>query len=151
MLRSGRTSVPDPAPASEPRVVGAGVPPRSLRRRFASLVGLIGLVVVGLTVLDRAPRSVELTFDLGEAAPELSEVEVRYLHEGEEVAGFRRRADEGFAGRLRHELELSPGRYVVEAVLRPRTGSETAHREVERAFRVPAEGVITIDLRPRAP
>lgn len=137
-----------PLPESPTSSGPPAAPPSSLRRRFASLVGLVGLLVVGGVIFEQVPRPVELAFELGDQASDLREIDVRYLHEGDEVAGFRRHADAGFARFLQHEVELSPGRYEVWAALRGGRAGEEIDRQVQRAFRVPADGVVTIDLRP---
>lgn len=138
------SSLPDSSTSSGPPVA----PPSRLRRRFASLVGLVGLLVVGGVIFEQVPRPVELAFELGDEAAGLRDVDVRYLHDGDEVAGFRRHSDTGFARFLQHEVELSPGRYEILAALRGERAGEEIDRQVQRAFRVPADGVVTIDLRP---
>lgn len=122
--------------------VSSVTPRPELRRRLAGLVLLIGAIVVGRVLFERAPRSVDLRFELGEAPVE--ELDVRYLVAGEEVAGFRRHDAAGLRSPVRHAVDLAPGRYEVRALVR----TNDRERLEQRALRVPSDGVVTIDLSP---
>jgi len=112
------------------------------RKRLAPFVILVGLVVVGGTVFDASPRETEIRYDLGPGHGEVREARIVYVTEGEEVKGVRFQWDDGAPPSLRHTVELSPGRYDIRADVVGRGGP----RSIRRALRVPADGVVRIDL-----
>lgn len=101
------------------------------------LVAVVGVLVVGGRIFEAVPREVSIELSLPDDGVE--EVQVAYFLDGDEVSGVR---FEGSRAPLLHTLSLPPGRYQVEAVVRGRAGQ----RVVRRALRVPAEGVVHIDL-----
>ncbi len=111
---------------------------RRHRRRLATLVALVGVVLVGTKLSGAVPRDVAIEYRLGEHR-DVEEVRIAYVLNGEEVIGVR---FEGPGARLSHEVSLAPGRYRIEALVR----EAGAQRVVRRALRVPAAGVVTIDL-----
>lgn len=112
------------------------------RKRLSLLVLLIAAVVIGRVLSDAAPRDVDLAYDLGALHGEFTELHVTYVFEGEEVAGVRFSEAGGLPENVDHHIELSPGRYTIEATL---TGSEGSEH-IERALRVPTEGIVRIQL-----
>ena len=109
---------------------------REHRRRVAMLVAVVGVLVVGGRIFEAVPREVSVEYSVPES--EVEEVAVAYFLDGDEVSGVRFESTHN----LRHTLDLSPGRYRVEAVVRANDGQ----RVVRRALRVPADGVVHIDL-----
>ncbi len=103
---------------------------------------LVGLAVVGTTLFEAAPRETEIRYDLGPDHGRVVEVRLSYRHDGEEVKGARFTWPDGAPPSLRHEVELVPGRYEVRAEL----VAPGEQRTIERALRVPSEGVVRIDL-----
>lgn len=115
------------------------------RQRLARLVGMLAVLLVAGQLAGAMPRATDVRYEVGEGQRELR---VAYLGEdGDEVKGVRFGGPRGVPALVRHEVELSPGRYRIEAVLR---GAGQA-RLVERALEVPAEGVVRIDLREDEP
>lgn len=112
------------------------------RKRLAPFVILVGLVVVGSTVFDASPRETEIRYDLGPQHETVREARIVYFTEGQEVKGVRFHWDRGAPPSLRHTVELSPGRYDIQVDLMEAEG----HRSVRRALRVPADGLVRIDL-----
>ena len=117
--------------------------PQGWRRRVAKAALLIGVVVIAGVVVRAYPRTVELRYELGEAHTRLTEARLTYLGEEGEMAGLTLAPAGGLPDHFRHEVDLAPGKYVVEATLVDRQGS--THR-VERSFDVPAQSVVQIDL-----
>lgn len=99
------------------------------------LVAVVGVLVVGGRIFEAVPREVSVEYSVPEAS--VDEVRVAYFLDGDEVSGvrFERRP-------MTHTVQLSPGRYRVEAVVR----ADEGQRVVRRALRVPADGVVHIDL-----
>lgn len=112
------------------------------RKRLAFLVLVVAAVVIGRELSGAALRDVELVYDLGPDHAEFVELRIAYVSAEDEVAGVRFQEAAGLPSRLDHAVELSPGRYTVEAVL---TGPEL-DRRVSRALRVPADGRVHMDL-----
>lgn len=112
------------------------------RKRLAPLVILVGLVVVGATVFDASPRETEIRYDLGPRHEDVVEARIVYVTEGQEVKGVRFQWDDGAPPSLRHTVELAPGRYDIQAEV---MGARD-HRRIRRALRVPADGLVRVDL-----
>ncbi|MCB9613401.1 MAG: hypothetical protein H6721_28790 [Sandaracinus sp.] len=115
---------------------------RTHRRRLAFLVLAVGIVVVGGAIGDAMPRDVHLRYAFGPEHDALREAHVAFLLEDEEVQSARFARAGGFPDRMDHEVSLAPGRYRVEATLR----TDASSRRVERALRVPTDGVVLLDL-----
>lgn len=101
------------------------------------LVAVVGVLVVGGRIFEAVPREVSVEFSVPDSG--VDEVQVAYFLDGDEVSGVR---FEGSRAPLMHTVSLSPGRYQVEAVVR----ADAGQRVVRRALRVPADGVVHIDL-----
>lgn len=112
------------------------------RRRVAPLVILVGLAVVGSTVFDAAPRETEIRYDLGPDHERVVEARIVYVKDGEEVKGARFTWPDGAPPSLRHTVELPAGRYEIRAdLIEP-----GRQRRIVRALRVPADGLVRVDL-----
>ncbi|MEM9071918.1 MAG: hypothetical protein AAGE52_25640 [Myxococcota bacterium] len=112
---------------------------RDHRRRLATLVLVVGLLVVGGQVSQVVPREVAVRYRLSTHV-QVNEVRIAYLDGEDEVSLVRFAAEPG--AELAHDVTLTPGRYRIEAVLRGADGQRLVHR----ALRVPADGVVHIDL-----
>jgi len=112
------------------------------RRRIAKLVAVLAFGVVGYQLWTASPRDVELRFDLGPRHERVTSIAASYRIDGEEVLGARFEHRRGAPRLQTHIVSLAPGRY--EAVIGLYEGSEL--RRYERAFVVPAEGVIRLRL-----
>lgn len=115
---------------------------RPHRRRLATLVLLVGVVAVGAILGDEVPREVHLRYAFGPDHATLREAHVAFWIGDDEVQSARFTHPRGLPDRLDHAISLAPGRYRVEATLR----SEASSRRVERALRVPIDGVVLLDL-----
>ncbi len=116
------------------------------RRRVARLVGVIAVLLVVGQLAGAVPRATDLRFELMAGTTELDVAYLRVAEDGsaEELKSVRFGGPRGVPALIRHEVELSPGRYRARAVVR--RGHEPS-RVVERAFDVPADGVVRLDLR----
>lgn len=114
----------------------------SSRRRIATLVAIIGIAFVGSRLAAVWPREVRVAFDVG---PEVEELAVDYLQDGEAVMSVRFRGpEEGKAQVFQHTVRLQPGAYQVQIT---RYGRETLGIEEVRALSVPASGVTRFKLK----
>jgi len=113
----------------------------SSRRRIATLVAIIGIAFVGSRLAAVWPREVRVAFDVG---PEVEELAVDYLQDGQAVMSVRLRRPEGKAEVFKHTVRLQPGAYQVQI---SRYGQETLGIEEVRALSVPASGVTRFNLK----
>jgi len=110
---------------------------RSLRRRVAFLVLVVG--AAGLLAYWSRQRSVDVTlvYDFGRLAPRVVRLTLSLAREGEDaqpvVADFP--SDKGAPRRYRHRLSLRPGRYILTGRVRLRALLD-AREEVRRIRRV---------------
>lgn len=112
------------------------------RKRFAPLVAVTAVVMIGSVLFDGWQKGVDIRYDLGADHESFTEVRLSYQLSGESVKEARFEYPEGAPESFRHSVELSSGRYDIEASLR---GPE-ASRDISRAIEVPAEGLVRIDL-----
>ncbi len=112
------------------------------RRRFAPIVMIVGLLVVGGQLFGAFPRETEVRYRLGPEHRDVTSARISYVAEGEEALGARFDWREGAPESVRDTVSLIPGRYEVRAEL---SGAGSA-REVVRALTVPADGVVSIEL-----
>ena len=101
------------------------------------LVAVVGVLVVGGQIFEAVPRDVSVEFSVPEG--DVEEIQIAYFLDGDQVGGVR---FDRPRPPLTHTLSLTPGRYRVEAVVR----GDAPPRVVRRALRVPADGVVHIDL-----
>jgi hypothetical protein len=116
------------------------------RKRLARFVLLIALLVVGGQVLQWVPRAVDIRYHLGPRHRDFTEARIAYMQQGHEIKGVRLRYESGAPESIRHQVDLSPGRYEIAVELR----GPDAERTVRRALQVPADGVVRVDLFDRA-
>ncbi len=120
---------------------------RSWRRHVASLVLLIGALLIGNYVCVTRDRlaSIEIRYRLGDppAARSLV-VEVRPRGRGEVVATFRR---EGPLPETVHRTRLAPGLYDLEITVQADGRTRTVVRPIEAR----RDGVVTVDLSGERP
>ena len=114
---------------------------KSTRRRIATVIALIGMVVVGTRLADVWPREATVAFVVH---PQVVELAVDYLRGGEAMASARFRRPAGEPPFFQHTLRLSPGRYQVHVT---QYGPGAVRIEEVRALLVPKKGVTRFDLR----
>ncbi len=117
----------------------------STRRRIATIIAVIGVFVVARTLAQAWPRETPIIYDVG---PNIGELDVDILQEGEAVlsARFQRAAES--RPRFTHETKLRPGRYQLHITMRDR--DDSTFEEV-RTLVVPTEGPARLDLAPVSP
>jgi hypothetical protein len=115
--------------------------PSSTRRRLATLIAVVGIVVVAERLVAHWPRGVEVAY---EVSPDVTELDVDYVYEGGAVASARFRQPDSKRTVFRHSVKLQPGDYQVLITLYRPGGPAT---EDTRMLRVPAKGVTRFDLR----
>jgi hypothetical protein len=115
--------------------------PAEKRRRFAPLVLLVGLLLVGKLAYDEMPRDESLRFEL--PGPNVAVLRVFYSAGDDFYGGFERRFPSGSPELVTHSPQLAPGRYELAIELDDASGKTTRlHRSIE----VPAAGVLKIPL-----
>jgi hypothetical protein len=115
--------------------------PMSTRRRIATVIALLGVLVVGSKLANAWPRETSIVYQVG---PEIEELDVDVVEGAEAVASARFRQAERSAEAFRHAPRLKPGEYRLLLTIRGTDGS--AFEEV-RTLRVPADGTTRFDLR----
>ena len=118
----------------------SNIGPSSRKRRFATVVALIGAAVVGSLLARVWPRDVEVAFSLD---PGVTELDVDYLEEGEAVASARFMPTVGKTAVVRHVVRLQPGEYEARITVYGPDGRGIEHA---RVLVVPAEGLTRFDL-----
>ncbi len=121
--------------------LGSNIGPSSTRRRVATLIAVIGMVFVGGLLARVWPRDVEIAYSPG---PNVTNLDVDYLHEGEAVASVRFTRSEGKPDTFRHTVRLQPGEYEVRITV---SGPENRGVDHLRSLVVPSEGLIRFNLR----
>jgi len=117
------------------------------RRRIARVVAVVGVLLVGLTLFDAAPREVAVRYRLGPDHRDVAEARIAYVQDGDELKVVSFRYERGGPETIFHTVELSPGRYDVVARLRRPDEVQTVTRHLE----VPSDGVVRIDLFETSP
>ena len=112
------------------------------RHRIARVVAVLAFLVIGMHLVQHVPRDVEIRYDLGPAHEAVTTLHLSYQSDGGEVAGVRFEYRAGAPRVIRHTASLIPGRYDLVANLKRGRATE----RLERSLRVPADGVIRIDL-----
>jgi len=115
--------------------------PSSTKRRIATAVAIVGLILVASQLAGVWPREVEVEYLLDEG---IQAVDVDYVHEGETVtsARFTKAALKGSSVRLRARLQ--PGEYLALITVYRNDGVGV---EQSRTLVVPAERITLYDLR----
>jgi len=112
-----------------------------MRRRIATVVAIIGAVLVGNHLASVWPRTVELAYALD---PGIDELDVDFIHEGEAVASARFRQPDEKSILIRHSVRLQPGEYEARITLYRPGGPAVEH---QRVLLVPAKGLTRFDLK----
>ena len=113
----------------------------STKRRIATLIAVIGMIVVGSQLASVWPRDVDVAYALD---PGVTEVDVDYLQKGEAVVSTRIRRSEAKTTLVRHTVRLQPGEYQARITVYGADGRGVEHA---RLLVVPAEGVTRFDLK----
>jgi len=115
--------------------------PSSTKRRIASGIAIVGLILVANQLAGVWPREVELEYLLDEG---IQAVDVDYVQEGETVtsARFTKAALRGSQVRMR--VRLQPGEYLALITVYRKDGIGV---EQSRTLVVPAKGIAVYDLR----
>jgi len=113
----------------------------STRRRFATVVAVIGVAFVGSRLARVWPRDVELVYEVG---PGIGELDIDYLQGGEAVASVRFTRSAPKTPSFRHVVRLQPGEYQIHITLYGLDGSAT---EQTRGIAVPTPGVTRVNLK----
>jgi len=120
---------------------GSNIGPSSTKRRIATAIALIGVVFVGSLLAGVWPRDVEVAYRLG---PDVTELDVDYVQEGEAVASARFKRRDTKITVIRHTVRLQPGEYEVRFTV---YGPDGRGIEQAKVLVVPAEGLTRFDLR----
>lgn len=112
-----------------------------MRRRIATLIAIVGAVIVGNHLAGVWPREVEVAYAVD---PGVDGIDVDYLQEGEAAASARFESSEAKTTMLRHTVRLQPGEYQARIILYGADGNGVEHL---RRLYVPAEGLTRFDLR----
>jgi len=118
---------------------------RERRRRIASAVLAVFVLIVIIDLANTAPRASELAFDLGAGHASIREVTLSYVHGDEAVREARRRFADGAPSRLTDTLDLVPGHYSVHLALTDRDGRVTTRAG---EFDAPSDGLVVVHLDP---
>lgn len=112
-----------------------------MKRRIATVVAVVGALVVGNYLAGVWPRQVEVAYmvELG-----VAEIDVDYLQEGEAVASVRFKQPDAKATVIRHSVRLQPGEYEARITLYSSDGQAIEH---QRRLQVPSEGLTRFDLK----
>jgi hypothetical protein len=112
-----------------------------MRRRIATVVAIIGAVLVGNHLASVWPRNVEVAYAHD---PGIDELDVDFIQEGEAVASARFRQPDDQSTLIRHTVRLQPGEYQARITLyRP----DSPAVEHQRVLLVPTEGLTRFDLK----
>ena len=108
---------------------------------------MIGVLVVGRTLADAWPRETPIIYEVG---PDVGELDVDFLRNGEAIHSVRFVRAPRSSPTLAHAPRLAPGVYQLHVAVRVQ---DSGAAEEVRALVVPtgAEGPTRIDLRQLAP
>ncbi|MFO0686278.1 MAG: hypothetical protein U0234_29715 [Sandaracinus sp.] len=113
------------------------------RRRIATAVLVLFVLVVGLDLAHTVPRETHLAIELGAHHREVRAIELSYVAEEQAALTARRRFPDGAPSRIEDTLDLVPGRYEVRMDL----AYEDGHAETrEGSFEAPGEGVVVVSM-----
>jgi hypothetical protein len=116
-----------------------------MRRRIATLIAVVGALVVGNHLAGVWPREVEVAYAVDPTT--LDGIDVDYLQEGEAVASVRFEPSGSKSALILHTVRLQPGEYQARIILYGPDGNGVEH---VRRLSVPAAGQTRFDLRNRA-
>ncbi|MFH2009763.1 MAG: hypothetical protein ABI333_24425 [bacterium] len=140
----------DDSPTTESEAGALSPRPRSLRRRLAFPILVVGIAALVALWSRGRPVEVEITYDFGKLAPRLARLVLSYRRgKGEEQsvdASFP--SPQGAPRRYRHTLKLKPGAYTIRARLHLRAVDGAAEvRRVTRRIQVESGSDQRIKLR----
>ena len=115
--------------------------PSSTKRRIATLIAIVGLLVVGKHLASIWPRDVEIAYTID---TDVTGVDVDYVQEGDAVASVRFTQPPQKSTVLRHTVRLQPGEYQAQIIVYSSDGSGVEH---QRRLQVPAAGLNRFDLK----
>jgi len=112
-----------------------------MKRRIATLVAVVGAVVVGNHLAGVWPRDVEVAYTVDST---VDAIDVDYLQEGVAAASARFQQSKPKTTVVRHTVRLQPGEYQARIILYGPDGNGSEHA---RRLVVPADGLTRFDLR----
>jgi hypothetical protein len=112
-----------------------------MRRRIATAISVVGIVLVGSHLARVWPRTVEVAYTLD---PGIVAVDVDYLQDGEAAASARFRQPDAKTTAVRHTVRLQPGEYQARIAVYRADGPPIEHT---RMLIVPADGLTRFDLK----
>ena len=115
--------------------------PSFTKRRLATLIAIVGLLVVGNRLASIWPRDVEIAYAVD---PGVTGIAVDYLREGDTVASVRFTQPDANRTILRHTVRLQPGTYQARIIVYSSDGSGV---ERQRRLQVPTTGSNRFDLK----
>lgn len=113
------------------------------RRAAAIFVLLVGGLLLGRLFV-RSPVPVTVVYQLGAAAQGVRHIEVRYLHNGDEVRHVTWNFTADPPAELEHHTRLAPGDYALVISLFDQNGQKATR---DRPFHLEASGRAFVDLR----
>ena len=113
------------------------------RRRFATVVLLVGVTFIALQIWADIPRETAIELELGELHGQVVKVRLAYLQDGIEMRGAGFAFPGGAPAILRHRVDLGRGRYEVSIELRLSSGRIES---VTKNLLIPADGVVRIPV-----
>ncbi len=115
-----------------------------MKRRIATVIAVIGALVVGNHLASIWPRDVEVAYAID---PAVAEVDVDYLQGGDAVASVRFKQSDAKSTVIRHTVRLQPGEYELRITLYSANGQGI---ERHRRLQVPSEELTRFDLKETA-
>ena len=109
------------------------------------MIAIIGAIVIGNHLASIWPRDLEVAYTVD---PDVAEIDVDYLQEGDAVASVRFKPSDAKSKVIRHTVRLQPGEYEARIVLRSSDGRGI---ERKRKLLVPAAGLTLFDLKGKSP
>jgi hypothetical protein len=122
----------------------SNIGPSSTRRRVATAIAVIGVILVGSQLARAWPRDVQISYTVD---PTVTAVDVDYLQEGEAVASARFRPPTTGPMAVQHTVRLRPGEYRARITV---YGSDNGGVEHTRLLVVPTQGITHFDLKEAA-
>ncbi len=121
--------------------LGSNIGSSSIKRRIATVIAVVGAIVVGGQLASVWPRQVEVAYMVD---PGVTGIDIDYLQEGDVVASARFKQPDPTSTVIRHDVRLQPGEYQVRIVLHAADG-----RGIEelRLLQVPVDGLTRFDLK----
>jgi len=112
-----------------------------MKRRIATVIGVLGIVLVGGHLARAWPRTVQVAYTLD---PGIVAVDVDYLQEGEAVASARFKQPDAKTAVVGHAIRLQPGEYQARIAVYRADGPPIEHA---KTLIVPSDGIIRFDLK----